>query len=82
MRATLEMLLISAMGLALSHLLGFVIRHYQWRRLRLNARVPRIIALSLLLSLCAAFVTNSLGLASWQTTDLPSEITLKFAAPS
>jgi hypothetical protein len=64
LRASLEMLLISAMGLALSHLLRFVVKHKHWRRLRWSARAPRLVAMSLLLSLCAAGTMNVLGLAS------------------
>jgi len=70
-RSILEMLLLSAMGLALSHILRSIIQRQHWRRLRLGARVARIVAVSLVLSLCAACVMSVLGLASWQTEDAP-----------
>jgi hypothetical protein len=70
-RSTLEMLLMSVMGLALSHLLHLTIQRQHWRRLRLGARIPRVVAMSAILSLCAACVTNVLGLASWQTESQP-----------
>jgi LytS/YehU family sensor histidine kinase len=63
------MLLISGMGVGLSHILRLVILRNHWRHLGLLVRVPRLLGMSLLLSLCAAAVISLLGLASWQTAD-------------
>ena len=70
-RSASEVLLISAMGLALSHVLGLVIRRKAWRHLRLIARIPRVVGVSAVLSLCAACVMKILGLTTWQAGDLP-----------
>jgi hypothetical protein len=69
-RAALEVLVISAIGLGLSHVLALVIRRKVWRHLRLTARIPRIVALSAVLGLCASCVVSLLGVGSWQTADL------------
>ncbi len=69
-RSILDMLLVSAMGVALSHVLRAIIQRQHWGRLRLGARVPRLVAMSMILSLCGACVMSVLGLASWQTQDL------------
>ncbi len=70
LHASLEMLLISVLGIGLSYVLTVRIRRKQWRRLPLRARVPRVAGMTLLLSLCATGVMHALGFASWQTEEL------------
>jgi hypothetical protein len=65
-RAAVEIVLSSALGLALSHALGLFMRHHGWRAVPLRARIPRIIVASLIVGALAGLLTNFLGLAAWK----------------
>jgi hypothetical protein len=71
-RTILEVTLIAAIGVGLSHVLDLVIRRNDWRQLRLSARVPRVVGVCAVLSLCAAPMMSLFGLASWQTAEMPA----------
>jgi LytS/YehU family sensor histidine kinase len=64
------MMVLSIMGLALSHLLRLIIHWQRWAQLRLATRIPRILTASLLLGTFAALLKTLTGLAAWQTADL------------
>ena len=62
-----EAAVLSGIGLACTHLQRLFMHARGWQRLRLWARIPRLLAACFILSIPAAFVVSSLGLAAWQT---------------
>jgi hypothetical protein len=66
LRALVQMAVLAAMGLGLSHLLWLVIRRRRWNCLRWTARTQRLIVASLLLGAVAGLLERLLGLAEWQ----------------
>lgn len=71
----LEIAVLAALGVALTHLLRELLRRCAWAGLPLHALVPRILGLALLLSLPVAAVTDRLSIAAlWapEKVDIPN----------
>ncbi|MEP7245222.1 MAG: histidine kinase [Gammaproteobacteria bacterium] len=62
-----EVTILGAIGLSLTHLLHLFIHKYAWARMRLRARVPRVLAACIAFSVPAAVLNTLTGVASWQT---------------
>lgn len=73
LRATTGAVVITALGIGLSHGLRRFMRQRNWHGMRLGKRLPRILAASLLLGLVAAVPPTSLGVASAQSQPIPPE---------
>ena len=63
-RTLLELLVFTALGVALTHALRGLVRRRGWSRLPLYALAPRILAAALLLSLPLALIAHSLSIAA------------------
>jgi hypothetical protein len=61
-RSLLEMALYAALGMALTHVLRWVLRARGWRKLPLLALTPRVLGLALLLSVPMAAVTDCMSI--------------------
>lgn len=74
-RAAAEVTFLGATGLCLTHLLHLFMRKNGWPQMSPRARVPRIIAAVLILSVPAALISTLTGVGAWQslvTGDPPS----------
>src|SRR5579862_3136009 len=74
-RSVLELTVFAALGVALTHMLRGVLRGRAWAGLPLRALAPRILGITLLLSLPAAAITHYMSIAAlWapQQVDLQS----------
>lgn len=68
-RSLLEIAVLAALGIALTHLLRGLLRRHAWARLPLHALAPRIIGMALLLSLPYAAITNYTSIAALQAPE-------------
>jgi hypothetical protein len=63
-KSAVEIAVLAALGMALTHVMRGILRQRGWARLRLRALAPRLLGLSLLLALPMAALTHSLSIAA------------------
>jgi hypothetical protein len=72
LRAAIDLLILSALGLGASHVLHAYIRAHGWARLPNRARVGRVLIASAICGAAITAVKISFDLAPWQTGDFPT----------
>jgi hypothetical protein len=86
-RAALDLLILSGLGLGCSHALRAYMRAHGWLNLSMTARIGRVLLGSSVCGLAIATVKTLFNLAPWQTGDFPIEFaawqrSLAFAIPA